>query len=131
MTTAYFLNLIMGNVFGSQASPTIPETYYLGLSSTTPNADGTGVTEPTGGGYGRATITSFTVPTDGTVSNAESVDFPIATADWGSPITHYVLYDAAGNVLLWDALVKERNIQSDTQFYFKPNALTFTLRSAS
>lgn len=131
MTTAYFLNLIMGNVFNSQTSPAIPGTYYLGLSSTTPNADGTGVTEPTGGGYGRATITSFTAPSGGTVSNAESVDFPIATEDWGAPITHYVLYDATGNVLLWDALAKARTIQSDTQFYFQPNALIFTLRSAS
>lgn len=131
MTTTYFLNLIMGNVFGSQKDPTIPSKYYVGLSSTTPTADGTNITEPSGGGYTRAEVSNFTVPSNGVVSNQESIDFAVATDDWGASLTHYVLFDEGDHALLFDALQKPRTIESDTQFYFQPNALTFTLRSAT
>lgn len=131
MTTTYFLNLIMGNVFGSQTDPAIPGKYYVGLSSTTPAADGTNITEPSGGGYARAEITSFTAPENGVVSNQASIDFAAATDSWGDALTHYVLFDESDHALLFDALQKSRTIEADTQFYFQPNALTFTLRSAT
>ena len=47
MNTTRFLNLIAGNVFGTKKDITIPTTYYLGLSTTTPNASGGNYTEPT------------------------------------------------------------------------------------
>ena len=39
MNTTYFLSLAAGNLFGTQKTPAIPEKYYIGLSSTTPNLD--------------------------------------------------------------------------------------------
>ena len=35
-----------------------PATWYFGLSTTTPNDDGTGFTEPSGGGYARVAKTN-------------------------------------------------------------------------
>ena len=53
MNTTYFLNLVSGNVYGTKKTPAVPETYYIGLSSTAPSDDGTNVTEPATGGYQR------------------------------------------------------------------------------
>ena len=46
MTSTYFLNCIMGNVFQTKLSPGLPSKVYLGLSSSAPDVDGSGATEP-------------------------------------------------------------------------------------
>lgn len=46
MNTTYFLNCVAGNLFHTKESPTIPAQYYIGLSSSTPAIDGSGVNEP-------------------------------------------------------------------------------------
>lgn len=69
MNTTYFLNQIMGNVFKSKTDPALPQKYYLGVSTTEPNVNGTGVTEPTdsGSGYKRIEITGLSEPTNGAI----------------------------------------------------------------
>lgn len=128
MITTYYLNCIMGNVFQTDTSPSMPTSFYIGLSKTTPNVSGGNVTEPSGGGYARVKVTSLGVPDNGSIINTADVNFPESTSDWGT-ITHYVLYDAAsgGNLLLYQPLQASKNIQSDTQARFKAGALTFTL----
>ena len=37
MNTTYFLNCAAGNLFGTKVSHGIPESYYIGLSTTAPN----------------------------------------------------------------------------------------------
>jgi len=132
MTTTYFLNCVMGNVFGSAKDPALPETYYIGLSSTEPAIDGSGVTEPSGGAYSRVAVSSFSVPVDGAIENTSDVEFPESTEDWGT-MTHYVIYDAVsgGNLLMYNALEKNRVVQSENQVRFKPSALAFTLDSTT
>ena len=44
MTSTYFLNCIMGNVFHTKESPGIPSKVYLGLISSAPDIDGSGAT---------------------------------------------------------------------------------------
>jgi hypothetical protein len=76
-----------------------PTTWYVGLSTATtePADDGTGVTEPSGGGYARVevanTVGNFpaaTLVSDGAggqigdKTHANAVTFPTATADWGT-----------------------------------------------
>ena len=74
MTTTYFLNLIMGNVFLSQVDPKIPENYYIGLSTTAPDISGSNVTEPTGGNYSRVLITSaLSAPENGQIKNSQLI----------------------------------------------------------
>lgn len=126
MVTKSFLNQIMGNVFGTKKTPSLPTKYFLGLSTSAPNEDGTGATEPTGGGYTRMELTMLSEPTDGVIDNKESIMFPMSTADWGT-LTHYIIYDESGKVLLANQLEKSRIVQEDTQFYLKPHALKISL----
>lgn len=71
----------------------------LGLSTTTPNADGTGVTEPEGNGYSRVIVGrnnqsdtwKFGAAEDGVTENADIIYMPEATGAWGT-LTHFVLF---------------------------------------
>lgn len=130
MNTTYFLNQIMGNVFGSKKVPALPEAYYLGLSSTDPAVDGTGVTEPerTGTGYARIPLNSLSVPENGQLHNTAILAFPESLASWGV-MTNYVIYDAAegGNLLVFDRLSVSRTVEVNTVVAIKPESLSITL----
>jgi hypothetical protein len=52
--------LIANSQFGGGATTWAPATWYVGLSTTTPNEDGTGFTEPVGGSYARVAVTNNT-----------------------------------------------------------------------
>lgn len=108
------LNSIVGrdSLFGSKV--------YLGLSSTTPNPDGTNITEPSGGGYGRVLVglagTSVTYKFgtvgDDEISNEVEIYFPESTGSWGAPLTHFVFYSsdtstAASSVIAFGQLTDE------------------------
>lgn len=84
------------NIFGS--------TVYVGFSSTEPNEDGTGVTEPVGNGYERKMIGNdyqtltqlFGTPENGVITNSEIIYMNESTGPWldGAPLTHFVLFDS-------------------------------------
>lgn len=130
MISTYFLNCIMGNVFHSKTNPALPESMYIGLSSTTPEVDGSGVTEPSGGSYERVAFTALSEPENGTITNAQDIEFPESTSDWGT-MTHYVLYDAktGGNLLVYGNLEKTRVIQSDSQARFLAGKISIALQN--
>jgi hypothetical protein len=71
-------------------------TTYWGLSTTTPAADGTNVTEPVGNNYSRATVlaASMSSAASGSIDNAAIVAFAEATGSWGT-VTYVVVYDVA------------------------------------
>lgn len=105
----YLENKVLGHVFG--ATPyTAPATLYVGLFTTDPGEGGTG-TEVSGGSYARQTIT-FTVTTN-QASNTAAVEFPTATALWGT-VTYAAVYDAVsgGNLLAYGALTTSKTIAS-------------------
>jgi hypothetical protein len=94
---------------GKDAMPALP-TVYLALLTAVGSDDGTGFTEVSGGSYARAApagtdwnAASGTGPS--TTTNANAIQFPVATADWGIVIA-VGAYDAAsgGNLLWWDYL---------------------------
>lgn len=128
MVTTYFLNLIAGNIFGSKKDPAIPQTYWLGLSSTAPSVDGTGATEPSdvGTAYARIQLTGISEPTAGEVTNSETLSFPESTADWGNML-YYLVYDSqtGGNLCLYDELENSRRVETNTVVTFKPQTLKF------
>ena len=70
-------------------------TLEMGLSTTTPTADGTNITEPSAGGYTRVTLANtnavWAPAAAGIKTNAADVIFPEATAGWGL-ITHWIIY---------------------------------------
>lgn len=92
---------ILKHFLGVQAY-TMPATVYLALFTTTPAMPaGTGGVEVSGGGYARQPIT-FGVSGSGpaVASNSALVQFPTATADWGT-VVGAGLYDAltGGNLI--------------------------------
>lgn len=104
--------------------PAAPADVYLALYTAAPN-DAGGGTEVTGGSYTRQTV-GFEDVSTGVIGNAAPIDFPAATADWGT-ITHFAIFDAiAGNMLAWDALVTPREILDGDTLTFDIHDLTFT-----
>jgi hypothetical protein len=109
----YLENKVLDHVFGGSAY-TAPSTLYVGLFTSDPGEAGGG-TEVSGGSYARQTIT-FTV-TGSQASSSAAVEFPTATASWGT-ITHAAVYDAAsaGNLLAYGALTASKTIDSGDVF---------------
>lgn len=93
---------IADSQFGGGATTWAPATWYLGISTTTPNEDGTGFTEPVGGSYARvaATNNSTNFPAATTVSgvttkkNGAKLTHPNPTGNWGL-ITYYGWFTAS------------------------------------
>lgn len=88
---------------------TRPTAWYLGLFTAAPGEAGGG-TEVSGGSYARQTAT-FTVAGD-TASNSAAIEFPEATAVWGT-ITHVAVFDAAtgGNQIAYAELTTSKLIE--------------------
>ena len=129
--TTYQANRLNNYLFG--ASTFSPNgTYYIGLSTTAINAAGTGVTEPTGGGYKRVAVTNnktnFTDSTGGIVQNKVQFEFPESTTAWGT-ITHVFIADSltGGNILYYDALTTPRTVQTATILLFAINSMKIQL----
>lgn len=129
MNTTYFLNQVMGNVFQTKKTPALPTEYYIGLSSTAPSVDGSGVTEPAASaGYKRVKLESLSEPDNGVISNSAAISFDESTANWGT-MRYFVIYDAveSGNVLMYDLLSTARNVEAATIVTIKAGSLTLTL----
>jgi hypothetical protein len=109
----YLENKVLDHVFGGVAY-TAPATLYVGLFTSDPGETGSG-TEVSGGSYARQTI-AFTV-TGSQASNSAAVEFPTATASWGT-ITYAAIYDAlsGGNLLASGALTISKTIDSGDVF---------------
>lgn len=105
----YLENKVLLHVFGATAY-TAPATLYVGLFTSDPGEGGTG-TEVSGGSYARQTI-AFTVTTN-QASNTAAVEFPTATASWGT-VTYAAIYDAVsgGNLMAYGALTTSKTIAS-------------------
>lgn len=105
----YLENKLLLHVFDNTAY-TSPTTVYVGLFTSSPEDDGSG-TEVSGGSYERQSA-SFSVTGNAATTDA-AVEFPTATASWGS-ITHIGLFDAetSGNLLAHAELDAAKTISS-------------------
>ena len=105
----YLAGEILDDVFSGNAySP--PGTFYLALYTSAPTASGGG-TELSGNGYARQTV-AFTTTAQQS-SNTAAVEFPTATADWGT-IVAVGVFDAStsGNLLAFGNLTASKSIVS-------------------
>lgn len=134
MNTTYYRNCLAGNIFHTKETPGIPEEYYLGLSATAPNADGTGVNEPSmGAGYARVKLTADVLgePVDGVVSNTQMIGFNETTASWGT-LTHFVIFDTdvvgSGNLLMFGELPYARTLDTSSILLFKEGDLKLSVQ---
>lgn len=92
---------ILKHFLGVQ-SYTMPAVVYVGLFTTTPQMPaGTGGVEVNTGGYARQPIT-WTVSGSGpsVASNAALVQFPTATADWGTVVGAGIFDALTGGTLI-------------------------------
>jgi hypothetical protein len=107
-----FLSIVL--LQGSYAPPT---TLYVALFTVSPGPAGGG-TEVAGGGYGRQTVT-FGTPSNGQSVSTADVNFPIATAAWGTLVA-YGIYDASsgGNLLYYGNLSTSRTVLASDQVRF-------------
>lgn len=127
MNTNYFLNCVAGNLFHTKSNPAIPTQYYIGLSSSTPAIDGSGVSEPSASaGYNRLLLENLSEPVNGQISNEQDINFDESTANWGT-ITHYVIYDSPtvsdGNLLMYGELSTPRSVEAATVMTIKSGYL--------
>jgi hypothetical protein len=104
----YLENKFLDHFCGT-ASTTAPAAIYLGLSTASMNDDNSG-TELSGSGYARQAIT-FGSASSGTATSNAAVEFPAATASWGS-VSHWAIYDAssAGNQLFHGSFATAKTI---------------------
>lgn len=107
-------------------SYTSPTTVYLALYLDDPTDADTG-TEISGGSYARQAIT-FGAPSNGTSTNSAAIEFPAATANWGT-ITHVGIRDAltSGNLLYHTALDASKTINNGDIFKILTSNLSVTL----
>ncbi|WP_028924193.1 phage tail fiber protein [Pseudonocardia acaciae] len=93
---------IADSQFGGGATSWAPATWYLGLSVTAPNEDGSSFTQPTAGSYARVAVTNnatnfppaTTVDGITTKTNGAKFTFPNPTGTWGQ-IGWYGWFSAA------------------------------------
>jgi hypothetical protein len=101
------MNSFLGKTSNFGAFASAPAK-YLGLSSTDPGTDGSGITEPSTGGYARqlTAASDWSAPSAASPAvstNANAISFGTLSADWlsGATIAYCFLADAStsGHVL--------------------------------
>lgn len=120
--------IIANHQFGNSVTTPSPGTWWLALSTTIPNDDGTGFTEPSGGGYTRKQIANSTASfaaattTNGVTTKANLIPFTFAdpTGTWGL-IVAYGWFDVqtSGTVQYWnplDAPITVKNGNTPVEF---------------
>lgn len=120
----YLENKVLGHVFGATAY-TAPGTLYLALYTVAPGEAGGG-TEVSGGSYARQTV-AFTV-TGNEASNTSAVEWPTASATWGTVVAVGV-FDAStsGNLMAFANLTNSKTIASGDVFRIPAGDLDITL----
>ena len=116
---------ILDHVFAGSAY-TAPTTKYLALFTAVADGEAGSVTEVTGGGYARQTV-AFTT-SGNTTSNNAAVEFPTATANYGT-VTHVGVYDASssGNLMAYASLSSSKTIETGDVFRVPSGDLDITL----
>ena len=107
------------------SSATRPTEWHIALYTASPSDPGGG-TEVSGGGYARQAVT-FTV-SGNTASNTAAIEWPVATASYGT-VTDVGVFDAAsgGNLIAYAALTTSKAIDTGDVFRLPAGDLDVTL----
>ena len=117
---------VLNYVF-TATSVTRPTAWYLALFTSNPADDASGTEVSTSGtAYARQSAT-FTVSGD-TASNSAAIEFPTATASFGT-VSHVAVFDAAtsGNMIAYAALTASKAIDTGDVFRVPSGDLDITL----
>lgn len=134
--TTTWENEVLNYLFGNVAI-TLPSSFFIGLhvGGTAPANNGTGIVEPTGG-YQRVAVarnqTNFPVTSTGQIANGTKVNFPQATANWGTP-THWFIANvqrggASEKVYLVGQLGTSKTVLKGDTPSFDANGLLVSLK---
>ena len=96
----------------TNSAATRPTAWYVALFTSNPAEDASGTEVSTSGtAYARQSVT-FTV-SGNTASNTAAIEFPTATASYGT-VTHVGVFDAssAGNLIAYAALTTSKAIDT-------------------
>jgi hypothetical protein len=120
--TKTYSNTMLTNMFSGA---------YIGLSTTQPNVDGTGVTEPPSGtGYSRVAASGggFSA-SNGTVTNSNYLYFPEATVSWGTVIYLCVFEgnSSSSKVRYFGALTTPKTIDVNSVPLFRPGSINISI----
>ena len=121
----YLETEILDHVFAG-AAYTAPGTKYLALFTAVADGETGSVTEVSGGGYARQSV-AFTT-SGNTTSNNAAVEYPTATANYGT-VTHVAVFDAStsGNMMAYAALSSNKTIETGDVFRVPSGDLDITL----
>jgi hypothetical protein len=123
----YLEDKVLDHVFGGTAY-TAPTTLYVALYTVAPTDTGGG-TEVTGGSYARQTgafTVSGTNPT--TASNSAAIEYPTATANYGTVVAVGILdASSSGNLLAYANLDTSKSVTTGDVFRFDTGDLDITL----
>lgn len=108
---------------------------WVGLMTAAADPEASSFTEVTGGSYARQAVArtgagwdAATTADPSATGNTNAINFPTATASWGT-VTHFGIFDAvsAGNLLFWGDLTISKTIDSGDTATFAASAITVTL----
>jgi len=121
----YLETKVLDHVFGGTAY-TAPSTLYLALFTAVSDGEAGTVTEVSTGGYARQSV-AFTT-SGNTTSNTSAVEYPTATANYGT-VTHVGIYDASssGNLMAYASLSSSKTIETGDVFRVPAGDLDITL----
>lgn len=108
-------------------SVTRPTAWYIALFTSNPDEDASGTEVSTSGtAYARQSAT-FTV-SGNEATNSAAIEFPTATASYGT-VTHIGVYDAAsaGNLIAYAALSTSKAIDTGDVLRLPANDLDITM----
>lgn len=124
--TDYLEDALLKHVFTNTAY-TSPTTVYAALFTVAPSDTGGG-TEVSGGAYARQSM-AFSVSGTGTLAtNSAAVEYPTATADYGTVVA-VGIFDAStsGNLLAYANLTANKTVASGDVFRFNAGEVDITL----
>ena len=126
-------NIILDEYFG-KVTPTIPTSYFMGISTTTIQSDGTGKTEPNDIAYIRVEIpntkVSFTTSSNGTLTNAVEFEFPESQVSWGIITDFFLAGSSTGtDIKVFGKLTNSRTVETGTILVLEAGALQINLEN--
>lgn len=125
--TDYSEDLVLDWLLTAGAA-TRPTAWYVALYTVAPTDTGGG-TEVSGGSYVREAITfSVSGTSPATATNSADIEFPEATANWGTVVAAGV-FDAStgGNLLAYSNLTTSKAVSTGDVLRFNAGALDITL----
>ena len=120
--TKAYSNTMLQNLFSGA---------YIGLSTTQPNTEGTGVTEPASGtGYARVSASNggFSA-SNGSVTNNNYLYFPEATVSWGTILYLCVFENSSPGARLryFGALTVAKTVEANSVPLFRPGSINISV----